>query len=139
MSNQDNSQGGSKLVTGLVVGLVAGLAAGLLFAPKSGKETREDIEKKAKNTKDSAGKTVATIREEIFNLVSKAELQIAKMKAETKRHAVDLVDQAKLASAKARDVMTAFKSGEASDEDLEAAIKNAQEAKTRLSTYIKKS
>lgn len=37
-----------------VGGVLAGLTAGLLFAPKSGKETREDIKKKAEELKDKA-------------------------------------------------------------------------------------
>lgn len=32
---------------GLLLGAIAGLTAGVLFAPKSGKETREDIKNKA--------------------------------------------------------------------------------------------
>lgn len=37
-------------IIGTAVGVAAGLAAGLLFAPQSGKETREDIHKIVSNT-----------------------------------------------------------------------------------------
>lgn len=39
---------------GLGVGIAAGVAAGILLAPKSGKESLEDIKKKAVSAKDSA-------------------------------------------------------------------------------------
>lgn len=45
---------GSKLALGAVVGAAVGIAAGILTAPKSGKETREDVLKKVNNAKDSA-------------------------------------------------------------------------------------
>ncbi len=40
MSNTQNT------VTGLLIGLLVGGAAGVLLAPKSGKETRQDISKR---------------------------------------------------------------------------------------------
>ncbi|WP_055667282.1 YtxH domain-containing protein [Desnuesiella massiliensis] len=42
-----------KVATGAAAGILAGIAGGLLFAPKSGKETREDISNKAKEVNDS--------------------------------------------------------------------------------------
>lgn len=39
---------------GLFIGAIAGAAAGILLAPKSGKETQEDIKKLAEEYKDKA-------------------------------------------------------------------------------------
>ena len=39
-------------VSGLALGVIVGVAAGLLFAPRSGQETRDTLKKKAQ---DSAG------------------------------------------------------------------------------------
>lgn len=44
----------SKLAIGAIIGATAGVVAGILTAPKSGKETREDIRRKAGEAKDSA-------------------------------------------------------------------------------------
>ncbi|MGD0280462.1 MAG: YtxH domain-containing protein [Smithella sp.] len=41
------SEGNSDLLKGFFVGGLIGMALGILFAPKSGKETREDITRKA--------------------------------------------------------------------------------------------
>lgn len=49
-----------KLAIGAGIGTAVGLVAGLLFAPKSGKETREQI---AKNTKDAVETVKGSIKE----------------------------------------------------------------------------
>jgi len=43
------SENNSDLLVGFIVGGLIGVTLGLLFAPKSGKETREDIARKAKD------------------------------------------------------------------------------------------
>lgn len=43
----------SRLAIGAIIGAAAGVVAGVLTAPKSGKETREDIKRKAVEAKDS--------------------------------------------------------------------------------------
>lgn len=45
-------------VSGLAIGLLVGVAAGLLFAPRSGQETRETIKKKAQESVDQLRQTV---------------------------------------------------------------------------------
>lgn len=44
----------SKLALGAILGAAVGVAAGVLTAPRSGKETRDDIKRKAGETKDMA-------------------------------------------------------------------------------------
>jgi gas vesicle protein len=57
---------GNKLAIGAIIGAAAGIVAGVLTAPKSGKETRDDIKRKASEAKDK----VATHKDDI---VFKAE------------------------------------------------------------------
>ena len=45
---------GSKLAVGAVVGATVGVIAGILTAPKSGRETRDDIRRKASDAKGQA-------------------------------------------------------------------------------------
>lgn len=47
--------------TGVLLGAAAGAIAGLLFAPKSGKETREDIKEGMDDVKDFVGDTSADV------------------------------------------------------------------------------
>ena len=48
---------GKKLAIGAVIGAAIGVAAGILTAPKSGRETRDDIRRKANDAKDKAAAT----------------------------------------------------------------------------------
>lgn len=79
-----------KVTAGLMAGLTIGGAAGLLFAPKSGKETREDIkevydEEKAK-VKNSYDEKKEKVEEKKDKLVEGAKKQVSKAaeKVETK-------------------------------------------------------
>lgn len=52
----------AKFALGALVGAAAGLVAGFLTAPKSGKETREDLKRKANEIKDTTSEKVEKIR-----------------------------------------------------------------------------
>lgn len=54
---------GKKFAIGALVGAVAGVVAGLLTAPKSGKETRADLHKKAGELKQKAGDTAGAAKQ----------------------------------------------------------------------------
>ena len=59
------SENNSDLLIGFVIGGLVGVTLGILFAPKSGKETREDIVRKAKEgyekAAQKAGEVVAPV------------------------------------------------------------------------------
>ena len=68
-----------KFALGAVFGAIAGAVAGVLMAPKSGKETRADIKKKAEEVQKDVKK------------MSKATMDKAeKFADETKENAIDL-------------------------------------------------
>lgn len=48
-----------KLPIAAVIGAVAGVVAGVLVAPKSGRETRDDITKRAKELKKGSAKKLS--------------------------------------------------------------------------------
>ncbi len=52
-----------KVAYGLTIGAALGAIGGLLLAPKPGKETREDIAAKAKETAESTKETLAEKKE----------------------------------------------------------------------------
>ena len=61
------SEAAKRIAVGTIIGSVIGVASGLLFAPKAGKETREDLANYAKDTTDEvrlrAGEAYDTLRE----------------------------------------------------------------------------
>ena len=58
---------------GLIVGAVAGLVTCLLTAPKSGKETREDIKQKADEAKKEVGKRAEQVKAKAGEVADQAK------------------------------------------------------------------
>jgi gas vesicle protein len=56
----DNETG--SFFTGVIVGAVVGVALGLLFAPQSGKETRELVKTKAVQAKEKASELIGKMK-----------------------------------------------------------------------------
>lgn len=92
----------------LAAGAVIGAGLGVLFAPKSGKETREDLSiamKKmmekaktltSKESQEAIAKKIKKLEKEIKDLDKEKVLKIAKKKAEdVKKKAEELVELAK--------------------------------------------
>ncbi|MFA6008175.1 MAG: YtxH domain-containing protein [Candidatus Shapirobacteria bacterium] len=48
--NEERAKTAMKFAVGMGIAATIGLAKGILYAPKSGKETREDLKKKAADT-----------------------------------------------------------------------------------------
>jgi gas vesicle protein len=64
-----------KVLSGVMIGSAIGATAGILFAPKAGKETRQDISKKVKETaataKEKVQETVDEVKEKMDGLKDK--------------------------------------------------------------------
>ena len=60
--SDDNGSGG-KVVTAFVIGALAGAAVALLFAPATGKETREFLGEKAREGREKATEAARQTRE----------------------------------------------------------------------------
>jgi len=61
--NHDESTCWGSVLAGLILGGLAGAAFGLLFAPKSGSETRSDIVERLEDVKARIDETTRTIAE----------------------------------------------------------------------------
>jgi len=60
-----NSDSGSRFGIGLILGLAVGVALGFLFAPRSGKETRELLKDKAADVSETV-KSLTADRRKVY-------------------------------------------------------------------------
>ena len=123
---------------GLIVGAVAGLVAGLLTAPKSGKETREDIKNTAVKTYAAAEKELKVLHTELNKLMDEAGKKASELQGSAQKNLDKAVAAAKVAKEKARDLLSAAHEGNADDKDLDNAVKEAKKAVEHLKSFLKK-
>ncbi|QQS64774.1 YtxH domain-containing protein [Candidatus Saccharibacteria bacterium] len=127
--SENNKSNGAKVAVGAVLGVVGGFVAGLLFAPKSGKETRADIKQAAEKLIDKVQKEA----EDIFAQAKKVESTLEeKAKAELvrlKHKAEEARDKVKAAASKAAD--------KKDDAALQAALDDAHSAFSNLKAFVK--
>lgn len=132
------SEKSKKLAVGAVVGAAAGFVAGILMAPKSGKETRADLKKGAKEAVKATDQQLKKLQSELNDLVDKAESKLSKITDSAKAEAVKALENAKKVRSQSASVVAAMKSGNSSDEDLDLAVKNAKNAVDSLKKYFSK-
>jgi gas vesicle protein len=87
---QNNEEGSSGLAW-FLAGLGIGTLVGVLYAPKAGKETREDIAASARDAKDRAGELVEQGRQKAGEYVETGKQYVE----QGKQKASDLVEQGK--------------------------------------------
>ena len=128
-----------KWAIGALLAAGAGYLAGILTAPKSGKETRDDI-------KETTGKDIAAAeaqlkktRAELDKAISNAKAEVDKLKGHAKDELSSALAKADSATDKAHEILNAVKAGEADDRDLQEALNNVTEAFDHLKSYLKKS
>ena len=136
--SKDGKGFGGKLAIGAVIAAAAGYIAGLLTAPKSGKETREDIKRKANEAYVAAEKELKKLHTELSEKLTMANEKLAELKEKGGKKFDEAFDQAKRAKDKAREMLSSLHDGEAEDKDLQKAITEATKAVENLRSYLKK-
>lgn len=127
-----------KVLIASVIGLAAGYVAGILTAPKSGKETRQDIKDVGSKAWRAAEIKLKQLYRDMGDLIDQANQKIKKLTGRSKQKLSDLVDDTKQAQQKVKEVLSAIHDGDADDPELDAAVKQATEAKIHLANYLKK-
>lgn len=132
------SKQAKRITIGAIIAGIVGYLAGVLTAPKSGKETRQDI-------KDTTTKTIAQIEKELKklhgdlnDLIQKAGAKSETLKGKAKEELVNLTDRAKDAKEKLREMLSAVHEGESQDQDLKKAIDQASDAIKSIKNYLSK-
>lgn len=127
-----------RFAIGALLAAAAGYIAGILTAPKSGKETREDIKNAAVKTYKAAEKELKELHTELNKLIGEAGKKAGEIKGTAQKNFEKAVEGAKAAKEKARELLSAAHEGDAEDNDLKQAIDEAKKAVEHLKSFLKK-
>ena len=96
MSREDNS---ISFGVGLLAGILGGIAAGVLYAPKSGEESREELMSKASDLSEKYSPEVQEAKKQALESIERVKYNMEKQYKELN----NAVKSSKLAKAKARE------------------------------------
>lgn len=128
-----------RIAVGTILAAAAGYAAGILTAPKSGKETRKDLQRAALKAKTEAEKNLKQSLHELNELIDKGKNKAGKASEKAKTELNDSIALAKKAKDKAREILSAVHEGDVEDKDLKKAVADAKKAISHLKKYLKNS
>ena len=131
--------GAKAVALGAVVVAGAGYLAGILTAPKSGKQTRQDITNKATKARVDSEKQLKKLHSELNDLIKQGETKSKKAQNKAKTEIQDATQKAQSAKNKAKELLSAIHNGESEDANLQAAVEEIKQAKNNLAKYLKKS
>jgi gas vesicle protein len=124
------------LALGAAIGAVAGVITGILFAPKSGKETREDIKDAAANARNRLLEESKVLQAELRAVIDKVEITAKDASSKASEALKQALETAKEAL---DDLITKTKAAkDGNDPDFNMAKKKAEEAQKALQKFIKK-
>lgn len=131
------SKATKKIALGAAIAGITGYIAGILTAPKSGKETRKDIQETAVKARKEAEKKLKALHGELTDLIDDGKQKAGKLKAKAKEELDMAVDKGTIAKQKAREMLSAVREGQADDKDLQKAIDDVNKAINHLRSYLK--
>jgi gas vesicle protein len=127
-----------KWALGAVLLGAIGYVAGLLTAPKSGKDTRDDLEKTANRVVSEAEKQLKLIHSELNVVVDEAKKVLTAKSGDAKQEVSDALGMAKEKQDKVKELLSALRDGGASDNpELSKATTEAKKALSHLKTFLK--
>lgn len=137
MSKEDNNNVVS-FIKGVALGAAVGAAIGVLFAPKSGKETRQDISDAASKAKEKVEASLKKTYSDLGELADKASIKASELKGKAKTELEKLSEQARNAQAKVRETISSVREGDiVKDKDVDKALKEAQNLLDEISKSLK--
>jgi gas vesicle protein len=128
----------SNVAVGAALVGVAGYVIGLLTAPKSGKETRKDIQTAAIKAKKEAEARLKDLHKELDDVLETGKTKAKDFTADRREQYDQALDRARAAKAKARELLSAIHEGDAEDKDLKNAIDEVAQAIAHVKTFLKK-
>ena len=139
MADKDDHKMVKRFAIGTVLAAAAGYVAGILTAPKSGKETRQDIKETVERTYSAAEKELKALHTELSKLLAQAKTKVAELKGSAQANLQKAMEMAMMAKEKSRELLSAVHEGDADDKDLKKAVDEANKAVAHLKDFLKKS
>ncbi len=127
-----------RLAIGTALAGAFGYVAGLLTAPKSGKETRQDIKTVAGKGLAEAEADLKKLHTELTKALDEAKTKGSKVGGKAQVELTALLEKAKDTKEKLREMLSAIHEGDAEDKDLRTAIAEANKAIDHIKGYLKK-
>lgn len=129
---------GKKIAAGAAVAGLVGYVVGVLTAPKSGKETREDIKHTATKAKTQAEKKLKELHSELNRKLELAKKRGTKLTGKAREEFDKAISSADAVKEKVREMLSALHEGDADDPELKQALDDAKKALKNLEKYVKK-
>ena len=107
-----------------------------LTAPKSGKETRQDIQQAAVKARSEAEHHLKSMHSELDKLIAQGKGQVDKAQTGAKKQFDTAMTAAQNAKDKAREMLSAIHEGGAEDKDLQKAIDEVHKAVADLKKFV---
>lgn len=130
---------GKKFGIGVILGALVGVITGFLTAPKSGKETRQDIKDKAKEVKGTAERKLKDAHKELAKLSDEAKVKAKELQGKAKDEMDDLSKKADDLKDRAKSAITSIKSGDGDDDDasVDQLLKDMSALKDKIVKKVK--
>lgn len=125
-------------IKGGLIGVAIGAVSGLLFAPKSGKDTRQDIKAAAVKANKEAEKRLKQLHIDLKHKTEDAKNQASTLKGKAKLEMIDLGKKADIVKEKISETMSAVRDFEAEEQEIEKTIAESEEMLAKLDKKTKK-
>ncbi len=127
-----------RLAAGAALAGAVGYLTGILTAPKSGKETRQDISEAAVKAKTEAEKNLKKLHSELGELIEQGKDKVGKLTDKAKTEMNSVLAGAGTAKDKARELLSSLHEGDFDHKDLTKAVKEVNNAVEHLKAFLQK-
>lgn len=128
---------GQKFAIGALFAGIVGFIVGILAAPKSGKETRQDLKVATKIAVGQAEKDLKSAHTELKQLIASASVAIKDTSRQAKKDFEKAIERAKKSQSKVKVVLSSIHDGTSDDPELKKALDEAIAARAHLKKFFK--
>jgi gas vesicle protein len=121
-----------------ILGVLIGAVSGILFAPKSGKETRQDIKDAAAKANKEAEKQLKELHTELLEKSEQLKEVATNLKGKAKTEAEELGEKAEVLRGRVSKLIAAVRDFEADDAEVVEVKTDGKDVLKKISSKLKK-